>query len=157
MTRHHLLGSLAVACCLWGCADERTTTDSRTRRLTDANRDGLLKEENPPDDGCLIMEEPGDPGDCPIMSYTETHSVTVDADGNVLAETWQVCTQCFDETGVALGDPECFDEPPLPPDVYCEEYDGGDPTLDVVSHQPFGVGLVVHLVPDGHEVLPVGP
>lgn len=34
--------------------------------------------------------------------------------------------------------------------------DGGDPALDVVSHQPFGVGLVVDLVPDGDQVLAVG-
>src|SRR5262245_4157639 len=71
------------------CFDQNATrTDERTHRLDDLDRDGLLEEEG----GGVIMP---DPGDCPVMTYTEMHTVTVDESGMVISETWEVCTQCF--------------------------------------------------------------
>lgn len=105
------------------CADDQTTSWDHVRRLHDADHDNLLEEEN---EGGLIMPEPGD---CPIMEWREIHTVTTDAEGNILSETFTVCTQCFAEDGAAIGEETCYDEPPMPPELICEEYDSGDPTL----------------------------
>jgi hypothetical protein len=112
---------------LVGCqGDGTTTSEERVRRLSDSDGDGLMEEQNPPDDPVILP----DPGDCPILQYTETHTVTYDEMGNVVSETWTVCTQCFEEDGTTpIGEEQCYDEPPLPPEVYCEEYDSGDPTV----------------------------
>jgi Cys-rich repeat protein len=118
------------------CSLDHTTTTERTRHLDDSDNDGLLEEivapatpgdENKEDDGCIIMPEPGD---CPVMEWTETHTVKTDANGNVIEESYSVCTQCYEEDGTTpIGDQVCYDEPPIPPDVFCEEYPSMDPTV----------------------------
>jgi Cys-rich repeat protein len=112
------------------CSGDRTTTTERTRHLNDSDNDGLLEEvvveANPADgDGPIIMPEPGN---CPVMEWRETHTVKVDDSGNVISESYQVCTQCYEEDGqTPIGDEQCYEEPPIPPDVYCEEYPSMDP------------------------------
>lgn len=117
---------IATALLLAACASETTTRDYRTRHLDDSDKDGLLEEKDPSEDGYIIMPNPGD---CPLMEWTEIHTVVVDADGNVVSETWEVCTQCFDEAQNPVGEKVCYEEPPFPLDLICEEYDGGDPNL----------------------------
>ncbi len=113
-----------AALALGGCMDQNSTrSDERVHRLDDGDGDGLMEEEG----GGVILP---DPGDCPVMTYTEIHTVTVDESGMVISETWEVCTQCFEEDGVTpIGEELCYEEPPYPIDVVCEEYDSGDPTL----------------------------
>ena len=118
MTRMKRLGWAGLALGALGlsaaCASDggNTSTDQRVRRLADSDKDGLLREIDPEPDECIILPEPGD---CPVMSWTETHTVTTDAMGNVISETYSVCTQCFEEDGVTpIGDEVCYEEPPVP-------------------------------------------
>src|SRR5438552_3897014 len=109
------------------CGTGGTSTTERVRHLNDSDHDGLLEEvianANPADgrgDGCIIMPEPGD---CPVMEWTETHTVKTDENGNVIEDVTSVCTQCYEADGTTpIGDQVCYDDPPVPPDVYCEEY-----------------------------------
>jgi Cys-rich repeat protein len=115
-----------------GCSSEPTATKTSRLRKLDANRAHLLvermvpKSEREGEDGPIIIPEPGD---CPVMEWRETHTVLTDSNGEVISESWQVCTQCFEKDGTTpIGEESCTDEPPVPPDVICEEYPSTDPT-----------------------------
>jgi Cys-rich repeat protein len=115
------------------CAtDPGSHTTTKLRHLAVTRADRLLREVTPDDPtgqngGGIIMPEPGD---CPVMSWMETHTVTVDSSGNVISETWQVCTQCYEADGTTpIGDQTCTDEPPVPPMEECTDEPSPDPTL----------------------------
>jgi Cys-rich repeat protein len=147
-----------------GCSsdDPKTTITSRLRVLDDADRDRLLEERtgengnNDDERGPIILPEPGD---CPVMQWRETHTVLTDSNGEVISESWQVCTQCFEEDGTTpIGEETCFDEPPVPPDVICEEYKTEDPTVicyrcttpdgEIVEDECYAVDLPVECSSD---------
>lgn len=118
------LGCLALLVSA-GCGGEDLIRN--TRHLSDSDGDGLMEEIDPNGDGSLIVP---DPGNCPILEWTEIRRTKVDADGNVIEEVYEVCQQCFEADGVTpIGERECSTDPGMPPDVWCEQYDSGDPAL----------------------------
>jgi hypothetical protein len=71
----------------------------------------------------MIIPDPG--GECPYLEYREEHTVVVDAEGNIVSETFTFCTRCLDADGNTIGEEVCVEEPILPPHVYCYEYTDG--------------------------------
>jgi hypothetical protein len=127
--------SLLMLCAAVGCSDEGSgRTDVTLHKLQNTGR-GFMREiavshgtvggvmngpERPPDDGGMILPDPG--GECPFYEYREEHTVVVDAEGNIVSETWSFCTRCIDADGTTIGEEVCVSEPVLPPDVICTEY-----------------------------------
>ena len=83
----------------------------------------MSEPERPPDDGGMIVDDPG--GECPFSEYREEHTVVVDSEGNIVSETWRYCFRCIDAEGNTIGEEECFEDPMIPPDVVCYEYSDG--------------------------------
>ena len=127
--------TLLALCAAVGCSDEgRTSTDVTLHKLQNTGR-GFMREisrshgtaggtmsepDRPPDDGGMIFDDPG--GECPFLEYREEYTTVVDAEGNIVSQTWSYCTRCLDADGNTIGEEVCFSEPVLPPDVVCTEY-----------------------------------
>jgi hypothetical protein len=130
--------AVVLLCVSVGCSDEGTRQSTVTlHTLRDTER-GFLREisrqsgpaegpmgepERPPDEGGMIVPEPG--GECPFFEYREEHTVVVDAEGNIVSETWSFCSRCVDAEGATIGEEVCYEEPILPPEVVCREWDDG--------------------------------
>src|SRR5262245_53071530 len=81
-------GALVVAGACTG-GEPRTTTDQNTR----------------------VMSDPAN-AECPLVRWTETHTVVYDANGTVVSDKTVDCKVCIDEDGHPLGDEVCEDRPP---------------------------------------------
>lgn len=141
-----LFGAISLVAC------QEVRTDQRVVLLANADGDGYMAssgcddptilpagegggdviggcdtgaEPPPPDNGCVIFP---DPGGCAFLEYTETITTIIDEYGNIIEQTISVCTQCLDENGAAVGEPECSDGGVIEP-VVCNPIDSGDPTI----------------------------
>ena len=71
----------------------------------------------------MIVPDPG--GECPFFEYREEHTVVVDAEGQIVSESFRYCSRCVDAAGNTIGEESCVEEPLLPPDVTCSESSDG--------------------------------
>lgn len=98
----------------------------------DADGDGTL--------GCgEVLPDCGFTDECALLQVREIHTVLIDADGNLLSETFEFCTQCFGADGTATGPEACTSEPLLPPETECWEEWKDDGTTCYVCAGPGGV------------------
>jgi Cys-rich repeat protein len=131
-----LVGALSFMAC------QEITTERRTVILADSNGDGYASSGacgvEPAFEGCGdVADDPTvvddcvifpNPGDCPLIQWSEERTVVYDENGNIIEETYTVCTQCLDEAGNPLGEEECTTGGGTDP-VVCYAVDSGDPTL----------------------------
>ena len=119
------------------CSDGGTTRTELTVHSLQNTGMGTLREfsrrtgtaaemgepERPPDDGGMIIPDPG--GECPFYEYREEHTVVVGADGQIVSETFVYCSRCLPDDGSTIGEETCVEEPILPPDVICTDSSDG--------------------------------